>query len=250
MNLRNFSQITSHGISSYCFINLSKGFNMKNNVLPFLSILGLSCSAWGESALSYHYGSITTDNAYVMQIQNINEIVGGNSPYHELRYGISSVDINNASKADIFLYGYFAPDKNSERGGGFGGTFAAAPIESLPKMTLKFGGKAGIGWQPVKGDIKTISTNINKLSYVTTSNLSGFYTPTKMIYEEDTLVFNLSLVSGLGYDISKNLKVETEFGYTGAYYQFSYRNEGSSISNSCTARQGQFYTNIGLAYRF
>lgn len=33
-------------------------------------------------------------HAYVMQIQNINEIVGGNSPYHELRYGIRSLDTN------------------------------------------------------------------------------------------------------------------------------------------------------------
>jgi hypothetical protein len=59
-----------------------------------------------------------------MEIQRLDEIVGGKSPYHELRYGAGSIDVLGASRADVYLFAYTAPDKNNEGGFGLGGTIA------------------------------------------------------------------------------------------------------------------------------
>ncbi len=215
------------------------------SALLFSSILS------AQSALSYHYGQITTESAQIMHIQSLSEIVGGNSPYHELRYGASALDLGNISKADVYLFGYTEPDKNNEVGFGLGGTLYGSPIESLPKLTWKIGGNAGYGWQDVKGKSTTISTNINKLSYITSMNgYNSFKVPTKMTYEDDTSVLTLTLVTGLSYDLSDHWRVNGDFSYRAAYYQFAYRNEGSGILNSLSEQQDQWISTVGLTYRF
>lgn len=224
---------------------------MKISTLSLASLLSLSCTAWADTALSYHYGSITTSNSYVMQIQNIGEIVGLSSPLHELRYGLATLNDQGSSRAEAYAFIYTTPRKNDERGFGLGGAISGAPADSIPKFTLKLGGKVAYGWQPVKGESKVISTNINKLSYVTTPGVyDAFKTPTKMTYEEDTQLLSLTLVSGMGYDISRNLKIEAELAYSKAYYQFAYRNEGSSVLNSLSVDQDQWHTTCGIRYRF
>jgi hypothetical protein len=225
-----------------------------NKYIAALMAIGFiyhSALAQSYSALSYHYGSLTTENANVMQIQSLGEIVGGNSVYHQLRYGISTVDSADIGKSDIFIFAYNAPDKNNEVGFGLGGIFSGSPINSTPKLTWKLGGEGGYGWQSVKGQSKTISTNINKFTFVTSSNgYDRFKVPTKMTYEEDTQVLNLTLVTGLGYDITRQLRVEGDISYRAAYYQFAYRNQGSGILNALTATQDQWITTAGMTYRF
>jgi len=227
---------------------------MMNKYLAAIMAIGFishSALAQSYSALSYHYGNLTTENANVMQIQSLGEIVGGNSVYHQLRYGISTVDSADIGKTDIFIFAYNAPDKNNEVGFGLGATFSGSPIDAVPKLTWKVGGEGGYGWQSVKGQSKTISTNMNKLAFIISSRgYDSFKVPTKMTYEEDTHVLNLTLVTGLGYDITRQLRVEGEFSYRAAYYQFAYRNQGSGILNALTEMQDQWITTLGLTYRF
>lgn len=59
-------------MNKYTISIMAFGF-ISNNVL-----------ADSYSALSYHYGNLNTENAYVLQIQNLGEIVGGNSTYHQI----------------------------------------------------------------------------------------------------------------------------------------------------------------------
>jgi len=216
-----------------------------------LSSILLSSALSAQSALSYHYGQLSTESTQIMQIQSLSEIVGGNSPYHEIRYGASALDIGDVSKADVYLFGYNAPDKNNEMGFGIGGALYGSPIPSVPKFTWKIGGNAGYGWQDVKGKSTTISTNINKLSYITTSGgYNSFKVPTKMTYEDDTSVLNLTLVTGVSYDISHAWRFNGEFSYRASYYQFAYRNEGSGILNALANQQDQWISTVGLTYRF
>jgi len=223
-------------------------------ILPAITAIGLiSSSLFGQSssALSYHYGNVTTENANVMQIQSLGEIVGGNSTYHQIRYGISMTDTENVSKGDIYLLGYSAPEKNDELGLGLGAGFRTAPFSGIPKLTLNLAGEAAIGYQPVKGESKVISTNINKLTYVT--SIAGFNThkvPTQMTYYDDTYVLAFTLSSGIGYELTRNLRLEGDFGYRAANYQFAYQNAGSAIVNNLTAQQDQWISTMGVTYRF
>lgn len=218
-------------------------------MIPVFSVL-VASSLCAQSMLTYHYGQLTTESKNIMTIQSLGEIVGGNSPYHEIRYGVSSLNTIGATKADAFVFGYYAPDKNREMGFGLGGTLNGTLTEDIPKLTWKIGGKAGYGWQSVKGESKTISTNINKLTYVTSGNYSAYKVPTKMTYEDDTYVLSLGLVTGLGYDISPAWRIDTEFSYRAAYYQFAYRNQGSSVLNAFTTTQDQWISTIGVTYRY
>ncbi len=222
---------------------------MKRRFMFSSMILSSALSA--QSAISYHYGQLTTESTQIMQIQSLGEIVGGNSPYHEIRYGANALEIGDVSKADVYLFGYTAPDKNNEVGFGIGGTMYGSISEFAPKLTWKLGGNAGYGWQDVKGKSTMISTNINKLSYVTSlSGYENFKVPTKMTYEDDTYVFSLTLATGLSYDLNRNWRLDGDFAYRAAYYQFAYRNEGSGVLNALTKAQDQWITTLGLSYRF
>lgn len=224
---------------------------MKQYAFILSALLCASTIASAETALSYHYGTLNTEDKKIMHIQGLGEIVGGNSPYHELRYGFGSLDGNGASKADAYVFVYNAPDKNNEVGFGLGGTLSGSPVDSIPHLTLKIGGQAGYGWQNVNGESKTISTKINKLSYIITSGgYDALKTPTKMTYEDDTYVLSLTLVSGIGYDIDRHWRLDGEFSYRAAYYQFAYRNEGSEVLNAFTDQQDQWATTAGITYRF
>ena len=221
------------------------------SILVTIGFISSNSFAQSSSALSYHYGNLTTENAYVLQIQNLGEIVGGNSTYHQIRYGMSMTDSEDVSKGDIYLLGYSAPEKNNELGLGLGAGLHVAPFTSLPKLTLKLAGEAAIGYQPVKGESKVISTNINKLTYVT--SIAGFdahKVPTRMTYFDDTYVFALTLSSGIGYELTHNLRLEGDFSYRAAHYQFAYQNQGSAIVNNLTAQQDQWISTVGLTYRF
>lgn len=216
-----------------------------------LSGILLSSALSAQSALSYHYGQLTTESTQIMHVQSLSEIVGGNSPYHEIRYGASALDVGDISKADVYVFGYNAPDKNNEMGFGLGGTLYGSITPSLPKLTWKIGGNAGYGWQNVKGKSTTISTNINKLSYITTlGGYNSFKVPTKMTYEDDTSVLSLTLVTGLSYDLNTNWRLGGEFSYRAAHYQFAYRNQGSGVLNALTKQQDQWISTVGLTYRF
>lgn len=218
--------------------------------LMFSSML-LSSALTAQSAISYHYGQLTTESTQIMQIQSLGEIVGGNSPYHEIRYGANALEIGDVSKADVYLFGYTAPDKNNEVGFGIGGVMHGSLSPSIPKLTWKLGGNAGYGWQEVKGKSTMISTNINKLSYVTSmSGYESFKVPTKMTYDDDTYVLTLTLATGLSYDLNRNWRLDGDFAYRAAYYQFAYRNEGSGVLNSLTKQQDQWISTVGLSYRF
>lgn len=161
------------------------------------------------------------------------------------------LDSEDVSKGDIYLLGYSAPEKNNELGLGLGAGFRTAPFSDIPKLTLKLAGEAAIGYQPVKGESKVISTNINKLTYVT--SIAGFnahMVPTRITYYDDTYVFALTLSSGIGYELTRNLRLEGDFGYRAAHYQFAYQNQGSAIVNNLTAQQDQWISTVGLTYRF
>ena len=225
-----------------------------SKLLPTIMAVGFmvnSAYAQGYGAMSYHYGNLTTENKNIMQIQSLSEIVGGNSTYHQIRYGISAVDSDHISKGDIYLLGYSAPEKNNELGLGLGAGIHTSPFTSLPKLTLKLAGEAAIGYQPVKGESKVISTNINKLAYVMSMNgFNAYKVPTRMTYYDDTYVFALTLSSGIGYELTPNLRLEGDFAYRAGYYQFAYQNTGSSVVNNLTAKQDQWISTLGLTYRF
>jgi hypothetical protein len=70
---------------------------------------------FAQGLLTYHGGQLTTENDYVMEIQRLDEIVGGKSPYHELRYGAGSIDISGVSTADVYLFAYTAPASEINR---------------------------------------------------------------------------------------------------------------------------------------
>jgi hypothetical protein len=137
-----------------------------SKLLPSIIAIGFivnSVFAQGYGALCYHYGNLTTEYKNILQIQPLGEIVGGNSAYHQIRYGISTVNSDNIGKGDIYLLGYSAPEKNNELGVGLGAGVRTSPFISVPKLTLKLAGEAAIGYQPVKGESKVISTNIGYL---------------------------------------------------------------------------------------
>jgi long-subunit fatty acid transport protein len=71
-----------------------------------------------------------------------------------------------------------------------------------------------------------------------------------MTYEEDTSLLLITLVTGMGYDLNPHWRIDGEFSYRAAYYQFTYRNEGSGVLNSFTKGQDQWISTIGLSYRF
>lgn len=227
---------------------------MKKQILvgTIVSLLLITTAASADSkvSLTYNYGNQTTETAEVFQIQPLSEIVGSNSTYHDLRLGYTIYE-NGETKGNVFLYGYTLPEKNKEMGFGLG---AAANIhpDMFPKgLTAKLVGKAAVGWQDVGGQKKTISTNITKLTFITTQDLSQFKQPTKITYENNTYVINMGLSTGLSYDITDHLRIDADFTMNANFYQFAYRTEGNSnILNAMTGSQSAWITTVGLNYGF
>lgn len=198
--------------------------------------------------ISYLVGQSKADDSYIMSIQDFSEIVGSDSDYHEIRLGVSSY---NGSQAVLsgFLFGYYMPDKNEEKGLGIGGEWNVNPFDSN-YLTFKIGGKGSLGVQNVEGTETTISTQINKLTYITSQNMSVYKTPTKMSYTDDNYAFNIDLVLGTTLTLTKNLALNADFNYRYANYQVSYKVNGQDIENSLTQKQDQYITTIGLTYSF
>ncbi|MDP3023787.1 MAG: hypothetical protein Q8N32_11210 [Sulfuricurvum sp.] len=82
------------------------------------------------------------------------------------------------------------------------------------------------------------------------NGFNAYKVPTRMTYYDDTYVFALTLSSGIGYEVTRNLRLEGDFSYRAGYYQFAYQNSGSSVVNNLTAKQDQWISTVGLTYRF
>jgi len=180
----------------------------------------------------------------ILGVQPLSEIVGEGGTEFDLKFGIVTED----KAIKVYLFGWSNSDKNNELGLGFGGEWGGHIISSVPKLKLYLGAEMGFGYQPVSGDSKTISTSVNKLTFVTDE---AVLTPTKMTYTEDTTLLNINLILGANYPVTNNVDIDIFYRYSRSQYQFSYRTEeDSSIENSLTEQQDNHGIGINLNYRF
>ena len=213
---------------------------MKNLILK--SILGLGLltgAAQASSFLEYSLAQSSAQESQIFGIQPVSEIVGSDSIVHKFKYGTST------ERARIFFLGTVAPDKNNEMGLGFGGEWHTKITQDWDWF---IGTEIIFAKQDTAGKSEILSTNANKVNYITDSGISR--TPTKMTYNKDTFNFQIGLTLGTTYNISKNLDLVGQYKYGSNNYSIGYKNEGTNISNDINFKQDTHEIGIGLAYKF
>jgi hypothetical protein len=213
---------------------------MKNLITK--TILGLTLltgAAQANSFFEYSLAQSSAQESQIFGIQPVSEIVGSDSIVHKFKYGIAT------ERSRIFFLGTVAPDKNNEMGLGFGGEWHTKITQDWDWF---LGTEIIFAKQATSGDSVTLSTNANKVNFVTDQNISR--TPTKMTYEKDTFDFQIGLTLGTTYNISKNLDLVGQYKYGANNYSVSYKNEGTNISNDMNFKQDTHEFGIGLAYKF
>lgn len=200
------------------------------------------------------YVSISTakassDKGMIFSKQPTGELVGEDGIHNEIRYGILVTDKNTKKDTGrVYFYAWNNSEKNNEIGVGFGGDLMGQPFSSMPKLSLFLGGQIGIGMQQVKGDTKTISTSLNKLSFVTDK---GILDPTEMTYEDNTYLLDIGLNLGTNYRINKDFSIDLAYVYRYNQYQVSYRTaENDQVLNNMSFNQDNYNIKLALNYQF
>ena len=216
--------------------------NLLKNIT--LGLLAATSFANAESFVELNIGQIISEESKTLSIQPVSELVGGDSKYYELKYGLQSDD---STYIKYYTFVANAPDKNNEMMIGIGAELAH-PIGDTDNMHLKIGSKVGYGWQSVDGDTAYTSTSANKVSYIINTQSSS---PTTIRYTQDTNLLSIGLLLGLDYEITDNLKLNTDFTYRHDYYQVAYRNtQNTTVLNALTFQQSNYLFSIALNYRF
>lgn len=221
---------------------------MKRNLLGLIlvSALSSSCMLASEPYVSVNYGVVSSGDNKIFGFQPVGELVGDSGSQIELRLGLSNFE-NNNEQSRAFLYAWNNSEKNDELGIGIGGEWIMHPFDNK-SIGLVIGGQAGVGYQAVAGSEVTLSTNLNKVTYVIgSSNL----TPTVAEFEDDTYVIDIALTLGTTYKFTDNLMIDLAYVYKYDAYQVSYRNKDSAtILNQMSFEQDNHMIRTGLTYRF
>lgn len=220
---------------------------MKNLILG--TVLGLTLLAGsaqaemkGDTYIAYENAQLISESSKLFGAQPIDEILGGDSMVHKLKYGAATEDWR------IFWLGSVAPEKNNEIILGFGADWIHKINDNF---SWYLGTEVGMGRQNVKGDTANVSTNATKVSYVISGISSQTYTPTQIKYEDNTELLTIGLTLGTTYKLSKNLDLSAQYNYRYDTYQVAYRNQDdTTILNSMTVKQDNHTFGLSLAYKF
>ena len=218
---------------------------MKTITKIFLTLLVAASAVNAQNFTEITVSQLTSEDSKVFEIQPKSELVGGNSVDYLIKYGITG---KKKIEAKGYLYAEFAPDKNNEMIFGLGGDLINH-FDFNPNFSWRFGGRAGVGFQNVKGKTTQTSTSATKVSFVMSEDN---YTATTIKYEEDTYLLSIGLVIGFDYQLTKNLKITSDFVYRYDNYQVSYcnQNDTGDVLNQITFSQNNYSYGVGLQYFF
>jgi len=217
---------------------------LKNALIIGTFVLA-STTLCAESFIGVSSSINSSEDVKLFDAQPFGEIVGSGGVYNQLQYGITA---GEDKKSRIFGYIWNNQEKNNEIGFGIGADFVGGTLLT-PKLSYLIGGEVGYGWQPVNGDTANVSTNANKLDFVTVQN--PVYTPTTITYKDDTAVLEIKLNLGLTYEISNNWTADCIYSYRASNYQVSYVNADSpTVLNQMTEKQDNHSLALALNYKF
>lgn len=198
--------------------------------------------------LAYSMTFQKSEESFIFSKQPVDELVGEGGVQNEIRYGrFTSYSNTGLPTSRVFLYGWQNSEKNNEIGLGFGGDLMGQPFQNK-KINLYLGSQVGFGMQKMKGDTKTISTSLNKLSFVTDK---GVLDPTEATFQDDTYVLQIGLNLGASYEVKKDLFLDVGYIYTYNQYQVDYRTgEDDRIRNNMSFNQDSHGIKFAINYRF
>ena len=201
------------------------------------------------------------ESVKVYNSEPLQNIVGKESKRFQIKFGISTIVLKNTnnkyldlSKLEPFIYGWLNDQElNNEKGIGIGATYSTRRI--FEKYRLRLSGKAGFGWQSVKGKSLNLNSTASTITYATNKITYGNY---KGVYTEDTTVIEMGLSLGVSREIfTKNLTIYMDYTLNSKFYNFAYYIEGTDNgqgNNIGTKLSGvsQFTDSLefGLSYRF
>ena len=194
------------------------------------------------------YAKVSQESAKIFDEQPMKEIVGDKSSEKILRIGLTSADyMSNHYKHKAYLFAWKG-DVNDEVGFGFGGEYGV----SLPwseHLAFVLGGEIGYGWQPVKGDKITLSTNANKIGYIIGLPVKKGRFEGEML--QDTTIIRSDLTLGIVFAPMEHFSVDVKYRLMYGVYDFSYINYGMKKSlNAMTTDIFSHAFVFGVSYHF
>jgi len=197
--------------------------------------------------VGYEISAGDEEDKKIFGAQPLDELTGDRKTEHTLKIGFSSLPSRNATTGKAYVFIWKAPDCNDEIGFGLGGE-AEFPF-GAEDFKFILGGEAGYGWQPVKGDSVTVSTDANKIGYIIGSSVH--YGSYAVKFLDDTAIIRINLKLGVQYGISDFLKIEAGYKLSYLNYQLDYLNGGApSIANSIDVDNYAHAAYIGVGFFF
>ena len=192
------------------------------------------------------YAAVKQDKEEIFGGQPMKELIGDKKSEIIFKIGYTSENYDSGHiKSKGYIFGWKA-DVNDEIGFGLGGELGRS-FASIPSLGWFIGGQIGYGWQPVKGDVKILSTNATKYGYIIGRPIKHGRFRVDMMKDTDILRSDLTL--GLIYSPLKNLSVGIKYRFSYAVYDFEYvgvDNVYSAYTKTVCSNQAV----VGLTFHF
>jgi hypothetical protein len=204
-----------------------KGENMKNKAILaglVLAVFGLNLNADVYIGVGYSKSADSRDKILGMKAS---DIVGKGGAYNSLQFGIYTPPTKDEIGAKVFLEVWTNRQKFNEKGIAIGGQAEKRMFDAVP-LNVYFGAKGGYGVQSNKGKTRLVENAQSALGYIV-----GFGSADGLIeYKSNTKVLDLALMTGISYNVTKNISVD--LGYVGRSrnYSMQYAIKGAPFSRT------------------
>jgi opacity protein-like surface antigen len=177
----------------------------------------------------------------IMGIQKISEIVGD---------GGQEIFIESNYKAGVAQVG-LRYSNNSSEDEHKGELTWKINLSEKSESKLKYYVNGGFGFGFQGGKTTTLSTNITKAEYVSSSNLDAFKVPTKATIDDSTFI-SFSIGLGTSYNFTNNLKLNAGYEYERKSWDLNYKVAGKENAPVDLSGIAQNFHGVraSLEYRF
>lgn len=177
----------------------------------------------------------------IMGIQKITELIGdgGQELFIESNYkvGAAQVGLRYSNNSDLEEHK--------------GELTWKVHLSEKSESKLKYFINGGFGFGVQEGKTTTLSTNITKAEYVSSSNLNAFKVPTKATIDDSTFI-SFSIGIGASYNFTNNLKLNAGYEYERKSWDLNYKVAGKENAPIDLSGIAQNFHGVraSLEYRF